>query len=46
MTKIETFNDLQVWQKAHELVLCIYQITCRLDKKPKKFPIAYWLTNL
>lgn len=27
MKKINTFQDLKVWQKAHELVLSIYQIT-------------------
>jgi len=31
MSKIETFEDLIVWQKAHKLVLNIYQIT-------KKYP--------
>lgn len=27
MSVIKTFNDLTVWQKAHEFVLCIYKIT-------------------
>ncbi|MFA6215524.1 MAG: four helix bundle protein [Patescibacteria group bacterium] len=27
MAKIKTFQDLKVWQKSHELVLEIYQIT-------------------
>ena len=27
MAEISTFRDLQVWQKAHELVLDIYRIT-------------------
>ena len=29
--KISTFEDLSVWQKAHQMVLLIYKIT-------KKFP--------
>ena len=31
MSQIKSFRDLQVWQKAHELVLSVYRIT-------KKFP--------
>jgi four helix bundle protein len=31
MAKIKTFRDLKVWQKAHQLVLDIYQAT-------KEFP--------
>lgn len=31
MAQIKSFRDLQVWQKAHELVLHVYRIT-------KKFP--------
>src|SRR3989344_7589840 len=31
MVKINSFRDLKVWQKAHELVLDIYRLT-------KKFP--------
>ena len=27
MADIKTFHDLQVWQKAHQLVLLIYKIT-------------------
>ncbi|MFA5881380.1 MAG: four helix bundle protein, partial [Eubacteriales bacterium] len=27
MSKIESYEDLMVWQKAHELVLNIYEIT-------------------
>lgn len=30
MAAINTFRDLQVWQKAHELVLGIYRITIKL----------------
>ena len=29
--KVERFEDLFIWQKAHQLVLCIYKMT-------KKFP--------
>lgn len=31
MTQIKIFKDLQVWQKAHQLVLATYKIT-------KEFP--------
>ncbi len=31
MTRINTFQDLQVWQKAHQLVLAVYKVT-------KEFP--------
>ena len=31
MAPIKTFQDLQVWQKAHELALLVYKLT-------KKFP--------
>ncbi|MBC8333359.1 MAG: four helix bundle protein [Anaerolineae bacterium] len=27
MNKIESFRDLKVWQKAHQLVLDVYQMT-------------------
>ncbi|MBI2443932.1 MAG: four helix bundle protein [Candidatus Magasanikbacteria bacterium] len=27
MAQIKTFHDLQVWQKAHQLVLLVYKIT-------------------
>ncbi|MBI4426958.1 MAG: four helix bundle protein [Candidatus Magasanikbacteria bacterium] len=27
MAQIQTFKDLVAWQKAHELVLCVYQTT-------------------
>lgn len=27
MTRINTFRDLQVWQKAHQLVLKVYRLT-------------------
>lgn len=30
--QIKSFRDLQVWQKAHELVLCVYKVTA-------KFPV-------
>ena len=30
--KINTFQDLQVWQKAHKLVLRIYKITNKFPK--------------
>ena len=33
MAKIQTFKDLIVWQKAHELVIFIYKIT---EKFPKQ----------
>ena len=32
MTTIKTFHDLEVWKKAHQLVLLIYKIT---EKFPK-----------
>lgn len=32
MTKIKTYKDLVVWQKAHNLVLSVYRIT---EKYPK-----------
>lgn len=27
MARIESFRDLQVWQKAHELTLAVYKVT-------------------
>ena len=35
MSKIETFRDLRVWQKAHELVLNIYKVTQNLPQAEK-----------
>ena len=32
MATIKTFNDLEVWKKAHQLVLRIYRLT---DEFPK-----------
>ena len=35
MEKIKTFRDLKVWQRAHELVLSIYQETQELPVEEK-----------
>lgn len=29
MADVKSFRDLRVWQKAHELVLCIYKLTTK-----------------
>ncbi len=33
MAKIRTFHDLDVWRKAHELVLAVYTITKLFPKE-------------
>lgn len=33
MTKIQSFTDLFVWQRGHELVLSIYKITRKFPKE-------------
>ncbi len=35
--KIESFRDLIVWQKSHELVLDIYQLTSKFPKKDQGY---------
>jgi len=35
MSKIESFEDLTVWQRSHELVLEIYKITKDFPKEEK-----------
>lgn len=35
MEKAKSFNDLIVWQKAHQLVLNIYQLTLKLPENEK-----------
>jgi len=35
--KIESFRDLIVWQKSHELVLDIFQLTSKLPKKDQSY---------
>ncbi|MBU1728321.1 four helix bundle protein, partial [Patescibacteria group bacterium] len=34
-SKVRTFRDLKVWQKAHELVLEIYKITKRFPSEER-----------
>ena len=35
MAEIKSFRDLKVWQKAHELVLCIYKITAKFPSEER-----------
>ena len=35
MAQIKTFRDLKVWEKAHQLVLAIYQITSKFPAQEK-----------
>ncbi|MFH0857928.1 MAG: four helix bundle protein, partial [Candidatus Omnitrophota bacterium] len=35
MAKIESFRDLNVWKKSHELTLEVYKITKNLPKDEK-----------
>jgi len=35
--KIESFRDLIVWQKSHELVLDIFQLTSKFPKKDQSY---------
>ncbi len=35
MAQIKTFQDLKVWQKAHQLVIKIYKITSRFPAEEK-----------
>ena len=35
--KIESFRDLIVWQKSHELVLDVYQLTSKFPKKDQMY---------
>lgn len=33
MSSIKSFRDLQVWRKAHELVIFVYKITANFPKE-------------
>ena len=35
MAEIKSFRDLKVWQKAHELVLCVYKITAKFPAEER-----------
>jgi len=35
MTPIRRFEDLKVWQKAHELVLLVYKLTAKFPAEEK-----------
>ena len=35
MNKVQKFQDLEVWQRAHQLVLDIYQITQQFPTKER-----------
>ncbi len=35
MAQIRTFQDLKLWQKAHQLVLAIYQVTKNFPSEEK-----------
>ncbi len=35
--KVESFHDLVVWQKSHEMVLEIFQITTKFPKKDQSY---------
>jgi len=35
--KIESFRDLIVWQKSHELVLDVFRLTARFPKKDQAY---------